>query len=103
MATHKSAEKRARQSVKRAARNSQTLSSVRTAEKKLRAALASAESKSAQELLVEFSSRIQKAVNKGRVHYANAERKISRLSAQVHKLATGKLTANQARQAGKRA
>lgn len=103
MATHKSAEKRARQTVRRTKNNSQTLSGVRTAEKRLRSALASAEAKSAQELLVEFSSKIQKAVNKGRVHYANAHRKISRLSKQVHSLASGKLTTNQARQASKRA
>ncbi len=103
MATHKSAEKRARQSTKRATRNKQSLSAVRTIERKLRDALASAEATTAQELLKEFSSRAQKAAGKGRIHASNAQRKISRLSLAVHNLVTGKLTSNQARQASKRA
>lgn len=103
MATHKSAEKRARQTIKRTTRNKQALSTVRTVERRLREALASAETKSAQELLVAFASQAQKAVGKGRVHARSAQRKISRLSLAVHKLATGQLTTNQARQVSKRA
>jgi len=103
LATHKSAEKRARQAVRRTKVNTKSLSAVRTVEKKLRAALASADTKVAQELLMEFSSKIQKAAGKGRVHVRNAQRRISRLSAGVQKLVSGKLTSNQARQASKRA
>ncbi len=103
MATHKSAEKRARQTLKITARNKQALGAVRSVERKLRDALATAESKKAQELLVEFASKIQKAAGKGRVHARNAQRKIGRLSLAVHKLASGQLTSNQARQASKRA
>jgi small subunit ribosomal protein S20 len=102
LATHKSAEKRARQTVNRTARNAQAVSAVRTVEKRLRIALASAEAKTAQDLLGEFASRIQKAAGKGRIHFKNAQRKISRLSAAVHKLATGQLTTAQTRQASKR-
>ncbi|MCM2282646.1 MAG: 30S ribosomal protein S20 [Bdellovibrionaceae bacterium] len=103
MATHKSAEKRARQTTKRTSHNRKALSTVRSAERKLRDALAAAEPKKAQELLMEFSSKAQKAAGKGRVHARNAQRKIGRLSLAVHNLVAGKLTSNQARQASKRA
>jgi small subunit ribosomal protein S20 len=103
LATHKSAEKRARQTIRRTQRNSQGISVVRTVERRLRDALASAETKKAQELLVEFSSRAQKAAGKGRLHAKSAQRKISRLATAVYRLSSGKLTTNQARQASKRA
>lgn len=89
MATHKSAEKRARQSVRRTKRNTKAIGKVRTAEKKLRSALGVNDTKSAQDLLGQFSSKIQKAANKGRLHAKTASRKISRLATRLHKLATG--------------
>ena len=86
MATHKSAEKRARQSLKKRVRNSQVKSSVRTWEKKLRKAMAAKDSTVAQELLKTFTSQIDKATQKGIVHAKAASRKISRLSAQISAL-----------------
>ena len=86
MANHKSAEKRARQSLKRQAVNRKTVGSVRTAETKLRKAMAAKDAKAAQTLLVEFSSRVGKAAQKGRIPMERASRKISRLSQQVHAL-----------------
>lgn len=86
MATHKSSEKRARQDIKKAARNSRTMSSVRTIEKKLKTAIAAKDAKLAPELLKNFSSRIDKAATKGVVPAKTASRKISRLSSQVFAL-----------------
>ena len=86
MATHKSAEKRARQSERRSARNTQTKSNVRTFEKKVRAAIASGDAKSAATLLGEFQSRVGKAAAKGAVHAKSAARKVGRLALGIHKL-----------------
>ena len=86
MANHKSAEKRARQSLRRQATNRKTIGSVRTAEIKLRKALSAKDAKSAQAALIEFSSRVDKAAQKGRVPASTAARKISRLSKHVHAL-----------------
>ncbi len=86
MATHKSAEKRARQSIRRTKVNTKTIGSVRTTEKKIRTALANNDAKSAKELLREFSRNIQKATSKGRVHGNTASRKISRLASRIHHL-----------------
>lgn len=86
MATHKSAEKRARQSVKRAKRNSMVMSSVRTVEKKLRSSIAAADKTLAAQLLKEFSSYADGAVSKGVLHYKTAARKISRLATRVNSL-----------------
>lgn len=88
MATHKSAEKRARQSTKRAARNKQVLGAVRTTEKKLRTALASGDAKSAQEALKTYMSKATKAATKGVIKAQQASRKVAQLSAHVAKLAS---------------
>jgi small subunit ribosomal protein S20 len=96
LATHKSAEKRARQSIRRTKRNAQTIGAVRTIEKKLHAALSANDNTKAQDLLAEFSSKILKAANKGRIHMNNASRKISRLATRVHKLATGQTPSKRA-------
>jgi small subunit ribosomal protein S20 len=87
LATHKSAEKRARQSVRRTARNGNTKSSVRTFEKKVRTAVAAGDAKGAVALLSEFQSKMGKAAAKGVVHAKAAARKVGRLSAHVSKLA----------------
>lgn len=86
LANHKSAEKRARQSLRRQATNRKTIGSVRTAEIKLRKALSAKDAKSAQAALIEFSSRVDKAAQKGRLTASTASRKISRLSKHVHAL-----------------
>jgi small subunit ribosomal protein S20 len=90
LANHKSAEKRARQSNKRRDRNSKAKSSVRTWEKKLRSAVSSKDAKVAQDLLREFTSRIDKAAQKGVVHVKAASRKVARISAQISALVAKK-------------
>ena len=84
MANHKSAAKRARQSVKKNARNSDAMGSFRTAEKKLRAALASNDKSGVADLLNTYMSKITKAATAGVVHAKTAARKVSRLAASVH-------------------
>lgn len=88
MATHKSAEKRARQSVKRQARNKTALGTVRTTEKKLRTALAAGDKKTAQEVLKLYMSKASKAAAKGVIKAQQASRKIGQLSAHVSRLAS---------------
>ncbi len=87
MANHKSAEKRARVSIRRNTINSRTLSAVRSVEKKLRKAIAGKDKKGSAEIMVEFSSTIDKAAQKGRLPARTAARKISRLSKAVAAIA----------------
>jgi small subunit ribosomal protein S20 len=79
LANHKSAAKRARQAPKRAARNTNIKSSVKTYEKKLLKAI---ETKSAdvKAALTEYTSKMMAAVSKGAIKKQTASRKISRLS-----------------------
>ena len=88
MATHKSAEKRARQAVKRNARNSNTIGQVRTFEKKLRTAIAAGDKTGATTLLQDYMSKVTKASTKGVLHGKTAARKVSRLAARVSSIAT---------------
>ncbi len=90
MANHKSAAKRARQSVKRNNVNTSRKNSVRTHEKNLVKALTAKDAKSLPELLKTFTSQMMKAAQKGVFSKSTAARKISRLSTQVHKLITSK-------------
>lgn len=85
MAQHKSAAKRARQSVRKNKVNTARRSSVRTGEKTLLNAITTKNAKSAQELLSAFTSQMMKAAQKGAFTKQAASRKISRLSAQLHK------------------
>lgn len=87
MANHKSAEKRARQTVRKTEINSQTKSTVRTWEKKLRKAISDKDQKQAAELLVAYTSKAGKAVQKGVYKTQTISRKVGRLSQQVHQLA----------------
>ena len=77
MANHKSAAKRARQSLKIRARNLSTKRAVRTVEKQLRDAITDKKGEDAQKLLTAFSSKIGKAARKGVYHAKTASRKIS--------------------------
>ncbi len=86
MATHKSAEKRARQSVKRNARNTAAVGAVRTLERKLRTALAGNDKSAATTLMKDYMSLMAKAGGKGVVHAKTASRKIGRLATRVSKL-----------------
>lgn len=82
MANHKSAEKRARQAIKRNARNTQVKNSVKTLEKKVMKAL-SEKSKDLPEVLKSYVSRAMAAVNKGALKKETVSRKIGRLSSKV--------------------
>lgn len=87
MANHPSAEKRNRQRIKRTAKNRAVKSSVRTIVKKVRVALQTKDKSAAELALKTAIVALDKAASKGVFHKKNASRKISRLSAQVHKLA----------------
>lgn len=91
MATHKSAEKAARQATKRAARNSQARANFRTEVKKLRAALEGKGMKKEERvkalpLLLNNVQRVLcKAASKNLIKRETASRRIARLSMAVHK------------------
>ncbi len=89
MANHKSAEKRARQSLRRQAVNAIAVKKVRTFEKKLRKALVGLDKASLPTLLKDFSSQVAKAAKKGIIPSERASRKVSRLSQQVYKTLQG--------------
>ena len=86
MATHKSAEKRARQAVRKTNFNSITKAALRTVEKKLRAAVGEKKAKEAQEILKTLASKFDKAASKGVLHARTASRKVARLSSLVSSL-----------------
>lgn len=87
MANHPSAEKRNRQRIKRTIKNRAVKSSVRTIVKRVRVALSASEKAAAQTALKVAIIALDKAASKGVIPKKTASRKISRLSAQVHKLA----------------
>lgn len=84
MANHKSAAKRARQTIKKNENNTRTKASVRTAEKKVRVAAAAGDKETALKSLVAYSSQVDKASKKGLVHKNTAARKVSRLSTLIN-------------------
>lgn len=83
MATHKSAEKRARQSVRKNMINRKVRSQVRTAEVKVRSLITKKDKKAAEEAMASFMSAVAKAAQKGVIHTRNAARRIARVSIQV--------------------
>ena len=83
MPNHKSAEKRVRQNEKRREVNRGNRGRLRTGVKKLRTALESGDTGSAQELLPATVSLIDKAVQKGVLHRNAAARYKSRLTVRV--------------------
>ena len=87
MARHASALKQGRQSIKRRARNRQNLSQLKTQVKKLRAAIAEGNAKTAQSLLDGTVGQIDKAAKKGVIHDNAAARYKSRLTRKVRSLA----------------
>lgn len=84
MANHKSAAKRARQTVRKEAINTRRKSMVRTSEKSLVKALSEKNLKALPELLKAFTSQIAKAAGRGVLKKQMISRKISRLSTRVH-------------------
>ncbi len=87
LANIKSAKKRILVSQKRADRNKAIRSTVKTAIKKVDAAVAANDKVAAKEALTQAVSTIDKAARKGIYHKNNAARKISRLTVAVNKLA----------------
>ena len=87
MANIKSAKKRILVNQTKAARNKSIKSSVKTAIKKVDAAIAAQDAAAAKEALLAATSTIDKAVTKGVYHKNTASRKISRLNLAVNKLA----------------
>lgn len=87
MANHPSAEKRNRQRIKRTLRNRAVASSVRTLVKHVRTALHAKDKAAATTALKAATVALDKAASKGVVHPKAASRTISRLSAQIHRLA----------------
>jgi small subunit ribosomal protein S20 len=90
VSNHPSAEKRNRQRIVRTARNRSVSSAVRTQVKRVRDALAEKNKEAAAKTLSVAISALDKASSKGVVHPKAASRTISRLAAQVAKLAAGK-------------
>jgi small subunit ribosomal protein S20 len=80
---HKSAIKRHRQNVKRAARNQMVRTQVRHAVRALRESIARKETDTLDTQLRAVMKTVDKAVTKGVLHRNNAARRIARLSRQV--------------------
>lgn len=86
MANHKSAEKRARQSTKRATVNTKRKKAIKTAEKKLTSALTKKDAKIAAEAYKTFSSLVDRGAKNRVVSKSHADRKKARLASQVSAL-----------------
>jgi small subunit ribosomal protein S20 len=87
MANHPSAEKRNRQRLVRAERNQAVRSSLRTAVKKARAAIATGDIAAAKAPVAAASIALAKAASKGVVHLRAASRTTSRIQAALGKIA----------------
>lgn len=87
MANIKSAKKRIEVTAVRTARNKSIKSKVKTAIKKVEAAIASGDKAAAAEALKVATVEISKAQSKGVYHKNNAARKVSRLAIAVNKMA----------------
>ena len=83
LANHKSAAKRARQSIRKTAVNNARKSTVKTVEKSLVKAIQAKDLKALPELLKKFTSSVMKAAKTGVIKKETASRKISRLSTRV--------------------
>jgi small subunit ribosomal protein S20 len=81
-----SAEKRARQSVKRNLRNRSVESGVKTVVKKVETAVASGNRDDAGKALLQAEKVLNRAASKGVVHKNTASRNISRLTKKVNAL-----------------
>ena len=86
MATHKSAEKRDRQSIGRRERNISAKSAVKTRIKSVLAAVEENDKEKSTKALASAVPMLSKAAAKGLIHKKNASRKISRLTKKVNAL-----------------
>ena len=87
IANIKSAKKRILVNETKAARNKSIRSKVKTAMKKVDAAVAAGDKAAAQAALLAATSEIDKAASKGVYHKNNASRKVARLSKAVNTIA----------------
>ena len=90
MATHASAEKRHRQSLKRRSRNRLVKATIRTT---IKAAVTLAESgkkDEAREKAQQATRLLDKAASQGKLHKKNAQRTVSRLNTRIHALTAAK-------------
>lgn len=86
MANHKSAIKRHKQSLKRAARNRAARTRVKNVVKTVRAAVLEKDTEKADAALVKATSVLDKSASKGAIHWRKAARKISRLAKAVQSI-----------------
>lgn len=86
MANHKSAEKRARQTLKRNSVNRARRSRIHTAVKAVETAVAAKDGDTAVKSQRKAESVLAKSVNKGTLHWKTAARKASRLAKRVKAL-----------------
>ena len=86
MATHKSARKRMRQSIKRQARNRQRSSAAKTAVKNLRGAIAGGDADAAATAMRRAESLLRRAASRGVLTRKRVSRQISRLAKHSHAL-----------------
>jgi len=86
MANHFSALKRARQTIRRTARNRANASRLRTQLRSLREALAKGDKSAAEKIYRETASALDKAIQKGVLHENTAARYKSRLNVRLNGL-----------------
>ncbi len=86
MANHKSAAKRARQSIRKTAVNNSRKSTVKTFEKSLAKAISEKNVKALPELFKSFTSEAMKAAQRGIFKHETASRRIGRLAKQIQNL-----------------
>lgn len=86
MATHRSAEKRHRQTVRRTAVNRARESRIRTFVKKVETALSAGDKEAARAAFTAAAPEMQRGVSKGVLHKNTVARKLSQLSARIKSL-----------------
>ena len=86
MASHKSAEKRTRQTAKRTAINRSRMSRVRTFVKKVETAIASGDKDAARSAFQMAQPELHRAITKGLLHKNTVSRKLSRLATRINSL-----------------
>ena len=85
MANHKSADKRARQSIRKTAVNTRIKSAVKTYEKKTLEAIKAGNTDEAMGFFKTFTSKMDRAAKKGVYHKNKASRKVARLAVRLAK------------------
>lgn len=86
LATHSSAIKRHKQSLKRQSRNTAAISGVRGVVKKVREAVKEGKAEGAKTALANAVKLLDKAVTKGVLHRNSASRRVSRLTKAVNSI-----------------